>query len=165
MSVLARLVAVLVVLFTFLGAPRISGLRTTPTPQVVGVLNPSGAKVRLAPGPLSPLWCADDAEEPKLPKLVRPRLAAGEKWVYAVRLAGGDEVSDETIKPLTDKINAANEAGVDVIVLELNTPGGDVGVGREFERVLERSKAPVQCVVDGTPPPWVSRSSRAATRA
>lgn len=90
-----------------------------------------------------------DEEKPKeKSKIVKPKLGKGEHWVQLVRFTNVG-VNDTSVKKLSDTLDEVNEAGVEVIVLELATPGGSMPAGQEMARVIERSKAPVHCVVDG----------------
>lgn len=133
-------------------APRIPGLRTSPTAAAVTV-QPQFVARQLGPvittdGPLEDLLGIEEEKPAKLADLVKPTLAAGEKWALHLRLAN-TEVNDKTVKDMIARIEQANAAAVDYIVLELNTPGGSVSAGRELVRQIEMSPAPVICVADG----------------
>lgn len=58
-------------------------------------------------------------------------------------------INEETVDPLIAQIRSANRAGLKRIVLEINSPGGVVDDGFRLVKAIERSKAPVICVVDG----------------
>jgi ATP-dependent protease ClpP protease subunit len=60
-----------------------------------------------------------------------------------------DEVGEVSVKQAIAWIDAANAAGAQTIVFELNTPGGSVPDGFELAKAIENSKAPVVIVVDG----------------
>lgn len=47
------------------------------------------------------------------------------------------------------QLEAQQSAGNKVILVELDTPGGSVGIGQIMAKAIERSPAPVVCVVDG----------------
>ena len=58
-------------------------------------------------------------------------------------------VTRNSMNSLINQIESANRAGAEAIVLEINSPGGDVAAGIDGSRAIEMSKAPVVCVVDG----------------
>lgn len=47
------------------------------------------------------------------------------------------------------ELEAHEQAGQNVIVVELDTPGGSVGAGMAMAKAMERSPAVIVCVVDG----------------
>lgn len=59
------------------------------------------------------------------------------------------EVNGESTYETALCIDAANQAGASKIILELDTPGGEVFSGMALGKAIENSKAPVTCVVDG----------------
>jgi ATP-dependent protease ClpP protease subunit len=58
------------------------------------------------------------------------------------------DVDDNSVQPVIDTIEKANELGNRVIV-EIDTNGGDVDAGFTLAKAIERAKRPVTCVVDG----------------
>jgi ATP-dependent protease ClpP protease subunit len=157
MNIFKRATVSILVLFTFLIAPNIKGLRTVPTPPRTHSPSTALAPVRRPVlAQTAPFCGGEDGEEKKdepLPTLARPsKLGAGEKWVHLIRFAeagGSLGVDEDSAKTLARRVAQANESGVDVIVLEINSPGGSVDAGHAIERTIELSRAPVQCVVDG----------------
>jgi len=59
------------------------------------------------------------------------------------------EVSPYTVDAAIEAVNKANAEGASRIVIEWNTPGGDVFAGMRLAKVLENSQVPTVCVVDG----------------
>lgn len=59
------------------------------------------------------------------------------------------EVDSRSVGFTIDAIRQANAQGADAIVIEFNTPGGSVDDGFLLTKAIERSKAPVFCIVDG----------------
>lgn len=88
------------------------------------------------------------SDEPKAP-VAKPLVTceAGIACVPTYRF--NSEVSEESVAPAIDWIKAGNEAGANALVLEINTPGGEVWSGFELAKVIENSKVPVLIVVDG----------------
>jgi ATP-dependent protease ClpP protease subunit len=60
-----------------------------------------------------------------------------------------EDVDDRTVKAAIDEIDKANKNKATAIVLELDSEGGSVSAGKKLSKAIERSKAPVHCVVDG----------------
>jgi ATP-dependent protease ClpP protease subunit len=58
-------------------------------------------------------------------------------------------VTEESVAEVTALLKAAVEAKADSIVLELNTPGGEVDAGFLLTKTIEKSTVPIVCVVDG----------------
>lgn len=59
------------------------------------------------------------------------------------------EVSQESASELAGWIDAANEQGIETLVVEFNTPGGDVEAGMRLGKVIEESKTRIVCITDG----------------
>lgn len=55
------------------------------------------------------------------------------------------EITAETVAPLVEALGSATGR----VVLEINSPGGEVDAGWTLARAIERSPAHVVCVVDG----------------
>lgn len=64
-----------------------------------------------------------------------------------LRLA--DEITDESVTPLLDGIENAPHGKDDRIVIEINSPGGEVDPGFKLVKALENYPAKVVCIVDG----------------
>ncbi len=60
-----------------------------------------------------------------------------------------DGVDQHSTQKFIKWLEAANKAGADEVLLEINTPGGSVPDGFEMTRAIEDSDAPVTCIVDG----------------
>lgn len=89
-----------------------------------------------------------DMEKANQP-LVRPeKLPKNKKWVHTIRL--NDQINGQTATAAIDEIKKANEAKVDVVVLEIDSPGGSIAWGMDLARAIEDSEVPVHCVADGT---------------
>ena len=56
-----------------------------------------------------------------------------------------DEISDKTVAPLVAALDGARGR----VVIEIDSPGGEVEAGWQLVRAIERSAAHVVCVVDG----------------
>lgn len=82
------------------------------------------------------------------PAVECPKLPPGQRCVPLVRFTD-QAVTEASVERVEGELQSANDAGAGAIVLELATPGGSVGAGQEFARAIERSHAPVYCVVDG----------------
>lgn len=91
---------------------------------------------------------AKDEEAPAKLKIVKPKLEQGEHWVPIVRFTNTG-INKSSVDKVSEIIQAVNDAGAEAIVLEISTLGGEVPSGYEFGRAIERSHAPVYCVVDG----------------
>src|SRR6266404_5019680 len=83
-----------------------------------------------------------------IPEFHRPTLPPGDFWTVHVEYHG--PIAQDPVRSVRAVLDAANRAGVERVVLELNTDGGNVNAGYEFARAIESSKAPVACVVDGS---------------
>jgi ATP-dependent protease ClpP protease subunit len=136
-----RLFVPALLLLVFVLAPRLPGLRT-PARFVA-----ADKIVAVTDGPLDELLGLIEKDE-ALPPLVKPSLKKGEQWTVHLRLAN-TAVTDKSAKDIARRIEQANAADVDFIVLEMNTPGGSVSAGQELARQIEMSPAPVICVTDG----------------
>lgn len=67
----------------------------------------------------------------------------------AVRYLFQGIVDSDTVPPAIEFIRAANDAGADEIIFEINTPGGSVPAGFGLAKAIEESDVPVTCIVDG----------------
>jgi ATP-dependent protease ClpP protease subunit len=96
----------------------------------------------------APDWLADMLKKaPAAPVVVCQSINGSDKCVPKYRLS--DEINEQSTGRAIKWIEAANAAGADELLLELNTPGGSVDDGFELARAIEESEAPVTCVVDG----------------
>lgn len=68
---------------------------------------------------------------------------------YVPKITFATDVSAASVKVAIELIDAANDGGAETIVIEFDTPGGSVMAGQRLAKAIERSKAPVVCVVDG----------------
>lgn len=93
---------------------------------------------------LSELFKTYESTPAKPPK---PKVEKGRAYVAMVHLEA--EIDEEVAGQVVREIGWANEDGASAVVLEINTPGGIVPNGFQIIRAIERSKAPVWCVVDG----------------
>lgn len=59
------------------------------------------------------------------------------------------QVTQSSVDAAIGVIEIANEYHAHAIVLEIDTPGGNVDAGKRLVKTMERSKAPIDCVVDG----------------
>lgn len=143
MRFLKLLVAVAVVAFTFLVAPGIAGLRAQEPQKVV----PQAPIVPKAPSILDLLEAAEEPEPKPVVTCVSDPKVGNDRCVPKYRFS--DHVDDKSTKRAIDWIKAANEAGADAILFEINSGGGSVPAGFELARAIEDSDAPVTCVVDG----------------
>ena len=64
-----------------------------------------------------------------------------------LRLEG--EINEESITPLVDGLSNAPHGKGDVVVIEINSPGGEVDSGFRLVKAIERYPSKVICVVDG----------------
>lgn len=146
MRLFKLLVVSLLTAFTFFVAPGISGLRA----QEPQTLQPPSSAPAITPrGPSLFELLAALEEEPALPvvECVSDARFKTDRCVPKYRFSEG--VSDRAAKKAVAWIEAANKAGADEILLEINTGGGSVPAGFEISRAIEDSNAPVTCVVDG----------------
>lgn len=60
-----------------------------------------------------------------------------------------DEVTPESTAGARAGLLSAEKVGAKVFVLEINTPGGNVGSGFRLAKAIEESSVPVVCIVDG----------------
>lgn len=137
-----RLFVLSLALFTFLVAPSIPGLRTcqaAPKPAMITPKDPTDVSIldlfmeKEEPAPV--VTCQSDPA------------TSSDRCVPKYRF--NDEVDAHTSKKAVKWIEAANAAGADEILFEINTPGGEIDSGWEIMKAIEDSKAPVTCVVDG----------------
>jgi ATP-dependent protease ClpP protease subunit len=68
----------------------------------------------------------------------------------AVRIEYDGEITEGGADKAIAAIDAANAAGAKAILLEVDSGGGDVDQGFRLVKAIERSAAPVTCMVDGT---------------
>ena len=61
-----------------------------------------------------------------------------------------DEINDETVQPILDGIENAPHGKDDRVVIEINSPGGEVEPGFKLVKAIEHYHAKVVCIVDGT---------------
>lgn len=128
---LKRAAVILLALFTFALAPVYPGLRNAeaaPPPDIFKLLEELEHK--------------NDA-----PTVTCESSDGSDKCVPKYRLS--EDINESSAARAVKWIEAANKAGADEILLELNTPGGSVGDGFELARAIEDSEAPVTCIVDG----------------
>lgn len=60
-----------------------------------------------------------------------------------------DEINDESVTPLLDGLeNAPHDKG-DAVVIEINSPGGEVQPGFKLVKAIEHYPGRVICIVDG----------------
>lgn len=59
------------------------------------------------------------------------------------------EVNDNSVNEATAAMDAAVKAGAKFLLVEINSPGGNVESGFGFVKAIESSPVPVICVVDG----------------
>lgn len=69
------------------------------------------------------------------------------KKVGRVRFDVG--VSEASARELIAWIEAAQEEGLDALVIDINTPGGSVMAGQRIGKAIEESRVPVYCISDG----------------
>jgi len=68
-----------------------------------------------------------------------------------VRINLDDEISETTALQTIDSIEEANNTNeAKSIVLVIDSPGGSIPAGWAIVKAMEKSKAPITCVVDGT---------------
>ncbi len=68
---------------------------------------------------------------------------------YVPKITFDTEVSVESVAETIDLINQVVKGNAKAIVIEWNTPGGDVDSGFRLAKVIENTPVPVVCVVDG----------------
>jgi ATP-dependent protease ClpP protease subunit len=134
---LKRLFVVALALFTFGCAPMVPGLRTNGAKPAVVAPTASPVKINFP-------W--DDADMPKPKPVVK---CDPDKAACVVKHKLNAEVGDKSVAAAIDMIDAAEEAGADAFVLEINTPGGSVPDGFELSKRIEDATIPITCVVDG----------------
>lgn len=96
---------------------------------------------------LAELLGADDEDPDPVVECKSDAKEQNDRCVPYLRFS--DEVNQKTSKHIVKWIEAANKAGADELLLEINTPGGSVPDGFEVSRAIEDSDAPVTCIVDG----------------
>lgn len=60
-----------------------------------------------------------------------------------------DEINDESVTPIIDGLENAPHAKGDAVVIEIDSPGGEVEAGFKLVKAIEHYPAKVICVVDG----------------
>lgn len=83
---------------------------------------------------------------------VTAQASSPEPEVKVVNLKLEGTVDADTVLPLMLALGILNEIAQnkpDLIVLEIDSPGGEVDVGFELAKAIEDSKIPVICAVDG----------------
>lgn len=142
MRLLKFLSVLLISAFTFFVAPGIKGLRAE-EPQILHVSEP----VDQLPSLLELMELTKKpVEAPKVECQSNPKLKT-DRCVPKYRLSA--DINEDSTKPAIAWIEAANKAGADELLLEINTDGGEVPSGFELARAIEESDAPVTCVIDG----------------
>lgn len=68
---------------------------------------------------------------------------------YVPKIVFNTEVNAESVAATMAIMDAATEEGAKAIVIEFNTPGGEVDSGFLLAKAIENSRVPVVCVVDG----------------
>jgi ATP-dependent protease ClpP protease subunit len=68
---------------------------------------------------------------------------------YVPRIGFDGEVDAESVEATISIMAAVTSAGAKAVVIEFNTPGGEVNAGFKLAKVIEESPIPVYCVVDG----------------
>ncbi len=140
-----RVLALVLVLFTLFIAPLIPDLRTRDKPVPALALGANIVADEDDPKEILKQLLSHGPATITIPK-VRPVLDPGEKYVPVIIL------STAVTKTSTDALIAAiaeeNRLEADAIVFEINSQGGSVDYGFDLVRAMERSKAPIQCVVD-----------------
>jgi ATP-dependent protease ClpP protease subunit len=118
---------------------------STQPPPFVPVSAPDPAQA--APGPddlLRALLGVGEQEEKPGPTIE----CTSRPCVPAYRFS--DHIDEDTVKTFGKFIAAATAAKPDLIMVELNTPGGSMDDGHEMSRMIEHTPVPVVCIVDGT---------------
>jgi ATP-dependent Clp protease protease subunit len=133
-----RVLVLLLGLFTFLAAPQIPTLRTASAAVVAATVNGPDPDIMKI---LEALEKKDEVE------VSCESMDGNDKCVPSYRF--NEEVDESSAGRAIRWIQAANEAGADELMIEINTPGGSVPDGFELARAIENSEAPVTCVVDG----------------
>lgn len=59
------------------------------------------------------------------------------------------EISDESVTPIIDGIENAPHGKEDAVVIEINSPGGEVDPGFKLVKAIEAYPSKVLCIVDG----------------
>ena len=113
---------------------------TEPPPFVPGA--PSEAQPSQDLDDLMKMLMSDmDKKETELPECTK------RPCVYAFRFSDG--VDDDAAEKFAKFLAAATKAKVDLVMIEVNTPGGSMDDGHEISRSIEMAPFPVVCVVDG----------------
>jgi len=108
--------------------------------SAASVVTPKAADNELSPEDiLRLLSSAADADPVPTPKCDTPFC------VTYVRING--PIMNGSTKSVLEAIKAAKPT--DILMLDINTPGGSVGEGFELEKALEATPAKIYCVVDG----------------
>lgn len=59
------------------------------------------------------------------------------------------EINTKSVAFLKDQISQANKDKTETIFLEINSNGGDIDEGFHLTKIIETSKIPIVCIVDG----------------
>ncbi len=68
---------------------------------------------------------------------------------YVPKITFDSEVSENSVSMAIQIINEVIKGDAKAIVIEWNTPGGDVDAGFRLARAMEDASVPIVCVVDG----------------
>jgi len=98
-----------------------------------------------APAPPAPKPVAKVSHQPVALKIdYRPDTAN-----RVARVVFDVPVDSESAGIAIDILDVANQAGLDAVVIEFDTPGGSVDAGIKLAKAIEQSKTEVVCIVDG----------------
>ncbi len=104
-----------------------------------------GAPTQAQPGhdldDLMKMLTGADSKEVELPE------CESHPCVQAYRFS--DSVDDDSSEKFGKFMAAATKAKVDMVMVEINTPGGSMDDGHEISRLIEMAPFQVVCVVDG----------------
>lgn len=78
-----------------------------------------------------------------------PGLSSEESKYYVPKIKFDTQVDSESVQQTMTLMSAVTEAGAKAIIIEWNTPGGEVDSGFLLSRAIEESPVPIICVVDG----------------
>jgi ATP-dependent protease ClpP protease subunit len=106
-------------------------------------LDPVAEPARKAPA-VAPAAAAVKSSSPALPYLGQGR---GKKVVPILGLYG--DVTDTLLSQTAVALMAAERMEAVAVVLEIHSDGGDVNSGVMIAKLVEKSRMPVYCVVDG----------------
>lgn len=89
----------------------------------------------------------NDDENQNSPASAKLEPKTGKHYVPLIKFY--TQVDEDSVNQAIDLIKAADDANVEAIIIEFNTPGGSVPDGFRLAKVIENNKIPVQCIVDG----------------